>query len=78
MIIESASSQSGAEKVAQEAQDAGETVGILKSDEFSSLNAGYWVVFSGEYSSKSEAEDALDSIKSSYSDAYVRKITPSF
>jgi septal ring-binding cell division protein DamX len=78
VIIESASSQSGAEKVAQEAQDAGDTVGILKSDEFSSLNAGYWVVFSGEYATKSEAEDALDSLKSSYSDAYVRKVTPSF
>jgi hypothetical protein len=36
------------------------------------------VVFSGEYSTKSEAQDALDSLKSSYSDAYVRKITPSF
>ena len=56
----------------------GTTVGILKSDEFSSLNAGYWVVFSGEYATKSEAEDALDSLKSSYSDAYVRKVTPSF
>jgi hypothetical protein len=78
VIIESASSQSGAEKVAQQAQDAGESVGILKSDEFSSLNAGYWVVFSGEYSTKSEAQDALDGLKSSYSDAYVRKITPSF
>ncbi len=78
VIIESATSQSGAEKVAQEAQDANETVGILKSDEFSSLNAGYWVVFSGEYATKSEAVDALDSLKSSYSDAYVKKVTPSF
>jgi septal ring-binding cell division protein DamX len=76
VIIESSRSQSGAEKVAQEAQDAGETVGILKSDEYSSLNAGYWVVFSGEYTSKSEAEDALDGLKSSYSDAYVRQIKP--
>jgi hypothetical protein len=78
VIIESSTSQSGAKKVAQQAQDAGESVGILKSDEFSSLNAGYWVVFSGEYSTKSEAQDALKGIKSSYSDAYVRKITPSF
>jgi septal ring-binding cell division protein DamX len=76
IIIESASSQSGAEKVAQAAQDDGETVGILKSDEFSSLNGGFWVVFSGEYTSKSEAQDALDGVRDKHSDAYVRAITP--
>ena len=50
-------------------------VGILNSDDYSSLNGGYYVVFVGAYTSKSDAEDALDGIKSDYPDAYVRKIS---
>jgi septal ring-binding cell division protein DamX len=75
IIIESAKSQSAAEKVAQQAQDAGMSdVGILDSSSYSSLNGGYQVVFSGVYASKSDAEDALSSARSEFKDAYVRQI----
>jgi septal ring-binding cell division protein DamX len=74
IIIESAKSQEGAEKVAQEAQDKGESPGILNSDDYSSLNGGYYVVFTGTYSSKSDAEAALDGVRSNFHDAYVRQI----
>jgi hypothetical protein len=74
IIIESATTQSKAESVASSAQSAGESPGILKSDDFSSLNAGYWVVFLGDYSSKSEAQDNLDSARANHPDAYVRQI----
>ena len=75
MIIESAQSQSAAETVAEQAQSDGQTdVGILNSDDYSSLNGGYYVVFVGSYTSESEAEAALDGIKSDFSDAYVRQI----
>jgi hypothetical protein len=77
IIIESADSLSEAETVAQEAQDSGHTVGILNSDDFSSLNGGYYVVFSGEYTSESDAEADLDSLKADYSDAYVRRVSDS-
>ena len=75
VILKSSSSQSSAESFAQEAQDAGQTVGILESSEFSSLNSGYWVVFSGNYATEDEAESALDGLKSDYSDAYIRQIS---
>jgi septal ring-binding cell division protein DamX len=74
IIIESATSQSKAESVATSAQNGGETVGILKSDDFSSLNAGYWVVFTGHYASKQEAQSNLDTVRAQHHDAYVRKI----
>jgi septal ring-binding cell division protein DamX len=74
IIVESAKSKSGAEKVAQKAQDAGESPGILESSNYSNLNGGYWVVFIGTYSSKSEAQDALDGVRSTFKDAYVRQI----
>jgi septal ring-binding cell division protein DamX len=74
IIIESSKTRSGAEKVAQQAQDNGETVGILNSDDYSSLNGGYYVVFTGTYATKSQAEDALDSVRDDHGDAYVRQI----
>jgi septal ring-binding cell division protein DamX len=49
-------------------------VGVLNSDNFSSLKPGFFVVFSGVYDSESEAGDALDGVPAK--DAYVRRIVP--
>lgn len=76
VVLESSSTQSKAESVAQDLQSKGDTVGILKSDDFSSLNPGYWVVFSQKYDSKKAAEDAMDSLASKPRDAYVRHVVP--
>ena len=48
-------------------------VGILDSDDFSSLQGGFWVVYSGEFESQAEATRALDDIDAP--DAYIRRIT---
>jgi hypothetical protein len=76
VIIESAKTLSKAERVATSAQGKGHTVGILHSDDYSSLNPGYYVVFTEKYSSESAAESGLHDIKSDYPDAYVRHVTP--
>ena len=49
-------------------------VGILNSDDFSSLDSGYYVMFSGGSSSKRDAEHALDRIRADYENAYLRQI----
>ena len=60
----------------RKALNAGLTdVGVLNSDEFSSLHPGYFVVFSGIYNSESEARGAIDAAKASYPQAYARQIT---
>jgi hypothetical protein len=74
VFIESATSLSKAESVATSAQGKGHTVGILHSDQYSSLNPGYYVVFTEKYDSQSAAVTARDSIKADYPDAYVRKV----
>jgi septal ring-binding cell division protein DamX len=75
IIIESSRSRSGAEKVAQRAQNKSlPDVGILDSGSYSSLNAGYNVVFTGVYTSKSDAQSALSGVRSDFKDAYVRQI----
>src|SRR4051812_15135833 len=74
IIIMSATTLEKAESGAKKAQDAGATVGILNSDDYSNLNGGYYVVFTGDYSSESEATDALPGIQAKVKDAYVRQI----
>jgi hypothetical protein len=76
VILESATSKSGAEQKAQEFSSDGTSVGILHSDDFSSLNEGYWVVFSGQYDTQSAAQSALSSLTSKVPEAYVRYVVP--
>ena len=74
VIIASKGSQSEAETIATAAQGKGLTVGILNSDDFSSLNPGYKVVFTEKFDSKSAAEDSLSDVQKDYPDAYVRQV----
>ena len=51
-------------------------VGILDSGQFSSLHPGYYVVFSGVYSTPDEAAAALRSVQAAgFSSAYTRQIS---
>jgi septal ring-binding cell division protein DamX len=75
IILESATSRSQAESVARDLQSKGDTVGILHSNDHSSLRSGYWVVFSGQYGSRKAATDALDTLAAKRSGAYVRRVS---
>jgi uncharacterized OB-fold protein len=75
VVLASKSSESAARDSAEGFQADGiPDVGLLDSDDFASLNPGFWVVFSGEYDSQSEASAALDGIDAK--DAYIRRIAP--
>ena len=75
VVLASDSSESDArEKADGFAADGISGVGVLDSDDFSTLKHGFWVVFAGEYDSQSEAADALDGIDAK--DAYIRRIEP--
>jgi len=51
-------------------------VGVLESSQFGSLHPGYFVVFSGRYSSRADAEAALTSARASgFGGAYTRQIS---
>jgi hypothetical protein len=50
-------------------------VGALKSDEFSSLSAGSYVIYAGMYSKKPEAEKALAGLKKGFPGAKVVKVS---
>jgi hypothetical protein len=66
-----------ARRDAQKAIGAGlADVGILNSDNYSSLTGGYYVVFSGVYDTNGEAENNVSTAKATFPGAYAREITP--
>lgn len=76
VILKSASSRSEAETRARELQEQGTTVGVLESKDYSSLRAGYWVVFSGQYENQEAAQEAADGLKAKVPEAYARFVKP--
>lgn len=65
-----------AESAAQQAINAGlRQVGILNSSDYDSLNPGYYVTFTGVYTTKEQAEGALPNARSKgFPTAYVRRV----
>ena len=51
-------------------------VGVLDSSRYASLHPGYWIVFSGVYSSEAEATSALEDARRASLTAVVRRIVP--
>jgi hypothetical protein len=51
-------------------------VGIIDSSNYSSLNPGYYVVFAGIFDTIAEAQSGLATAKSTFPQAYTRKIAP--
>jgi len=75
VVLASDTSESEArDKAKRFAADGISGVGVLDSDDFSSLRGGYWVVFAGRYDGQSKASDALDGVDAR--DAYIRRIVP--
>jgi hypothetical protein len=73
VILASERSKSAAQHQADAlAQKGIAGVGVVHSDDFSSLDPGSWIVFSGQYDSQSQASDALDGID--VKDAYIRRL----
>ena len=62
---------------AREAVRAGlDDVGVIDSSEYASLHPGYYVVFSGVYSTIAAAQDAVsDAAEAGFENAYARRVT---
>jgi hypothetical protein len=73
--------QTGGKKAAveraREARQRGlAPVGVLDSSRYASLHPGYWVVFTGLYTSQAEATSALQPARAFARSASVRRIVP--
>jgi hypothetical protein len=75
-LAQSGTSTSAVETAKSAATAKGaKSVGALKSEEFSSLTAGSYVIYSGVYHKKPEAEKALAGLKKSFPGAKVLKVS---
>lgn len=62
---------------ARSARKAGlSAVGVLDTSQYASLHPGYWLVFTGNYTSEAEATSALQAARSFARAAGVRRIVP--
>jgi cell division septation protein DedD len=78
VVIASMPTKAAAEDKLAKAKAAGITgAAILHSDDFPSLNPGYWVVFDGQYDSVDQAQSqaAADRGKGEFGDAYPRFVS---
>jgi hypothetical protein len=78
VILASMPSKSDADAKLKAAQAAGiTTAAILHSDDFPTLNPGYWVVFDGQYDSndQAQAQATADHAKGDFKDAYARFVS---
>ena len=80
-MLESIPTTAGRAEAVQKARAALEAglkrVGVLDSSKYTSLHPGYFVVFSGVFSSFAEAQTALTTAQAAgYRAAYARQITP--
>jgi len=71
-------SEADARQIADDAAAAGvPQTGVLESSAFATLNPGYWAIYSGPYTTKSEAEAAAINIRvQGYPEAYAREVAP--
>jgi hypothetical protein len=76
VVLESSATESAAEARANELAQQGIPVGLLDSDDYSSLEPGRFVVFSGQYDSQRAADQALEDLSGQVQGAYVRHVTP--
>jgi hypothetical protein len=75
VVLVSAKSRSQARTKAEEAIGRGIPAGILRSDDYSSLNPGYWVVYAGQYDTVEEARrKASDYQGQGFAQAYPRQV----
>jgi hypothetical protein len=76
VVLFSSTRKAEADSKAKAFADQGKPVGVLDSDDYSSLRGGYFVVFSGQYDSQDQAQTAAEGFGSSAPGAYARKVTP--
>lgn len=68
---------SGAETEKERAAENGLEADILSTDDYSSLTPGYWLVFSGVFTSRAAAlQRVAEARASGFDDAYPREVVP--
>jgi hypothetical protein len=77
VVLVSATSRNAADAKAEQAIKRGIEAGVLRSDDFSSLRPGYWVVFAGQFDTSEQATRAADRYAAQgFGGGYPRQVKP--
>ena len=77
VVLVSATSRNAADAKAEQAIKRGIKAGVLRSDDFSTLRAGYWVVFAGQFDTSEQATRAADRYaEQGFGGGYPRQVKP--
>nr|MDQ3936974.1 SPOR domain-containing protein [Actinomycetota bacterium] len=77
VVLVSATSRNAADAKAEQAIKRGIEAGVLRSDDFSTLRPGYWVVFAGQFDTSEQATRAADRYASQgFGGGYPRQVKP--
>ena len=76
VVLFSSTRRAEADDKAKEFADQGKPVGVLDSDDYTTLRGGYWVVFSGQYETQEDAQEAAEGFGATAPGAYARQVTP--
>ena len=76
IVLESSATREAADARAEELAGQGVSVGVLDSNDFSSLESDRFVVFSGQYDSQRAADQAREALQGQIEGAYVRRVVP--
>ena len=73
--VSSVRDRGDAEALRTRLRAAGQEAGVLESNDFSELEPGYYVVFSGTFSSRSEAISHAAALRGSHPDVFARRLS---
>jgi SPOR domain len=76
VVLESSATRAAAETRASELAQQGVPVGILDSNDYPSLQADRFVVFSGQYDTRRAADQAREGLSGQVAGAYVVHVSP--
>jgi hypothetical protein len=77
VVLLAAGDRPSARSVASNVRRGGTEVGILRSDDYSSLEKGFWLVFSGVYRTQAQARRAAVRLGRRYRGAYPQLVSGS-
>lgn len=74
VILSSTDNPASAKQEARQARQAGVQAGYLRSNDYPSLQKGFWYVYGGVYPSRGKAEKAAAKFGRGYPGAYVQRV----
>jgi septal ring-binding cell division protein DamX len=72
VVLLSAGDEASARDFARNARKDHVDAGVLRSDDYSSLEKGFWIVFAGVYETRPRADRAVARLKSRFSGSYTQ------